>query len=76
MTRDAILGYAKDQHAFFIRLFENNRAVSQFFGLPCQYQDTEQAEKIMSLLYLKKAFWLSGSSLENILSGLEEIRAR
>lgn len=73
MRRDAILGYAQDQHIFFIRLFENNKAVSDSFGISCCADDQEQAEKVMSLLYLKKSFWLSGSSLENTLSGLNEL---
>lgn len=74
MKRDAVLGYAAEHNAFFIRLFENGHAVSQCFGIPCQDQSHEEADSIMSLLYVKKLFWLSGSALDQTIDGLHKLK--
>jgi hypothetical protein len=36
--RDAILGYADEQHAYFIRLIENNTVLGNCYGLFCEVQ--------------------------------------
>ena len=53
--RDAILGYADDQHAYYIRLIEDNIVLGSHYGLVCE-QNTDEAESIMTTLYLKKSF--------------------
>lgn len=73
MNRDAILGYTREENAFFIRLFEDDQAVSAFFGMYYDQKDEEEAEKIMSLLYVKKLFWLNGTALEDTLKGLDKL---
>lgn len=71
--RDAILGYADEQHAFFIRLIENNTVLGESYGLFCDNQNSEAAESIMTTLFLKKSFWLNGSEFNDIVKGLNPI---
>ncbi|WP_038342460.1 hypothetical protein [Acinetobacter sp. A47] len=71
--RDAILGYADEQHAYFIRLIENNTVLGNSYGLFCENPDSETAESIMTTLFLKKSFWLNGSEFNDIVKGLNPI---
>ncbi|EKU52196.1 MULTISPECIES: hypothetical protein [Acinetobacter] len=71
--RDAILGYADEQHAYFIRLIENNTVLGNSYGLFCESPDSENAEHIMTTLFLKKSFWLNGSEFNDIVKGLNPI---
>ena len=71
--RDAILGYADEQHAYFIRLIENNTVLGNSYGLFCESPDSESAESIMTTLFLKKSFWLNGSEFKDIVKGLNPI---
>ena len=72
-SRDAIIGYATDKQAFFIRLFENDQAISDFVGLYCQDQKSREAESIMLILSLKRSFWLNGWNSVDILNGLKPL---
>ncbi|ENW03792.1 MULTISPECIES: hypothetical protein [Acinetobacter] len=71
--RDAILGYADEQHAYFIRLIENNTVLGNCYGLFCESPDSEAAESIMTTLFLKKSFWLNGSEFQHIVQGLQPL---
>ena len=71
--RDAILGYADEQHAYFIRLIEDNIIVGKSYGLFCESPNSEAAESIMTTLFLKKSFWLNGSAFQDIVKGLNPI---
>ena len=71
--RDAILGYADEQHAYFIRLIENNTILGHSYGLFCESPDSEAAESIMTTLFLKKSFWLNGSEFQNVVQGLQPL---
>lgn len=71
--RDAILGYADEQHAYFIRLIENDTVLGNSYGLFCESPDSESAESIMTTLFLKKSFWLNGSEFNDIVKGLNPI---
>ena len=73
--RDAILGYADEQHAYYIRLIENNTVLGDSYGLTCQHPNSEAAESIMTTLFLKKSFWLNGSAFTDIIKGLELLQA-
>lgn len=69
--RDAVLGYANEQHAYYIRLIENDAVLGESYGLFCENQDSEAAESIMTTLFLKKSFWLNGSEYIDIVKGLQ-----
>lgn len=69
-SRDAIIGYATDKKAFFIRLFENDEAISEFVGIHCLDRKSPEAENIMLILYLKRSFWIDGWTSNDILDGL------
>ncbi len=71
--RDAILGYADEQHAYFIRLIEENNVLGNSYGLFCESPNSEAAESIMTTLFLKKSFWLNGSEFNDIVKGLNLI---
>ncbi|ENX41006.1 MULTISPECIES: hypothetical protein [unclassified Acinetobacter] len=71
--RDAILGYADEQHAYFIRLIENDTVLGNCYGLFCESPNSEAAESIMTTLFLKKSFWLNGSEFSDIVKGLNPI---
>ena len=71
--RDAILGYTDEQHAYFIRLIENNTILGYSYGLFCESPDSEAAESIMTTLFLKKSFWLNGSEFQNVVQGLQPL---
>ena len=71
--RDAILGYTDEQHAYFIRLIENNTILGQSYGLFCESPDSEAAESIMTTLFIKKSFWLNGSEFQNVVQGLQPL---
>ncbi|MDH0030162.1 MULTISPECIES: hypothetical protein [unclassified Acinetobacter] len=71
--RDAILGYADEKHAYFIRLIENNIVLGNSYGLFCESPNSEAAESIMTTLFLKKSFWLNGSEFNDIVKGLNPI---
>lgn len=73
--RDAILGYADDQHAYYIRLIENNSPLGESYGLPCAHPHSEESEQIMTTLFLKKSFWLNGSAFQDIIKGLQPIQS-
>lgn len=66
--RDAILGYAEQQHAYYIRFIEDHQVIGGSYTL---LSDAEDAEKIMTLLYLKKTFWLNGSTFQDVIKGLQ-----
>jgi hypothetical protein len=68
--RDAILGYADEQHAYFIRLIENNTVLGN--AMDC-FVKSEAAESIMTTLFLKKSFWLNGSEFQHIVQGLQPL---
>jgi hypothetical protein len=70
--RDAILGYADEQHAFFIRLIENNTVLGESYGLFCDNQNSEAAESIMTTLFLKNLFGSMALSLMILLKGLTQ----
>lgn len=72
IQRDAILGYADKQHAYFIQLIENNTNLGNSYGLICN-PHSDDAESIMTTLFLKKSFWLNGSAFTDIIKGLEPI---
>ena len=69
--RDAVLGYANKQHAYYIRLIENDAVLGESYGLFCENPDSEAAESIMTTLFLKKSFWLNGSEYIDIVKGLQ-----
>lgn len=69
--RDAVLGYANEQHAYYIRLIENDAVLGESYGLFCENPDSEAAESIMTTLFLKKSFWLNGSEYIDIVKGLQ-----
>ncbi len=74
--RDAILGYADEQHAYYIRLIENNSTLGEScYGLPCAHPNSEESEQIMTTLFLKKSFWLNGSAFHDIIKGLQPIQS-
>lgn len=74
--RDAILGYADDQHAYYIRLIENNAPLGEAcYGLTCDHPHSEESEKIMTTLFLKKSFWLNGSTFSDTIKGLQAIQS-
>jgi hypothetical protein len=49
--RDAVLGYANEQHAYYIRLIENDAVLGESYGLFCENPDSEAAESIMTTLF-------------------------
>jgi len=69
--RDAVLGYTNEQHAYYIRLIENDAVLGESYGLFCENPDSEAAESIMTTLFLKKSFWLNGSEYIDIVKGLQ-----
>jgi hypothetical protein len=69
--RDAVLGYANEQHAYYIRLIENDAVLGESYGLFCENPDSEPAESIITTLFLKKSFWLNGSEYIDIVKGLQ-----
>ncbi|GAA5014919.1 MULTISPECIES: hypothetical protein [Acinetobacter] len=71
--RDAILGYANEQHAYYIRFIENNTVLGNCYGLFCPDPESDDAENIMMTLFLKKSFWLNGSDFQNIVKGLQPL---
>ncbi|MEG0482660.1 hypothetical protein [Acinetobacter piscicola] len=71
--RDAILGYADEQHAYYIRLIEDNTVLGSQYGLFCENTNSDTAESIMTTLFLKKSFWLNGSAFNDIVKGLEPL---
>ena len=71
--RDAILGYADEQHAYYIRLIENNMELGESYGLVCPHPNSEAAESIVTTLFLKKSFWLNGSAFNDIIKGLQRL---
>lgn len=71
--RDAVLGYANEQHAYYIRLIENDAVLGESYGLFCENPDSEAAESIMMTLFLKKSFWLNGSEYLDIVKGLQPL---
>jgi len=71
--RDAILGYADEQHAYFIQLIENNTILGNSYGLICNNPHSDDADSIMTTLFLKKSFWLNGSAFTDVIKGLEAI---
>ncbi|OTG89236.1 hypothetical protein [Acinetobacter sp. ANC 3832] len=71
--RDAILGYADEQHAYYIRLIENDTVLGSNYGLPCANPNSDIAESIMTTLFLKKSFWLNGSEFTDIVKGLQPL---
>ena len=71
--RDAILGYSDDQHAYYIRLIENDTVLGSHYGLICEQSDSDIAESIMTTLFLKKSFWLNGSEFSDIVKGLQPL---
>ncbi|MFW2174566.1 hypothetical protein ACG95N_13705 [Acinetobacter guillouiae] len=71
--RDAILGYADEQHAYYIRLIEDNNVLGSQYGLFCENTNSDIAESIMTTLFLKKSFWLNGSEFSDIVKGLEPL---
>ena len=42
--RDAVLGYANEQHAYYIRLIENDAVLGESYGLFCENPESEAAE--------------------------------
>ncbi|NUG23984.1 hypothetical protein, partial [Acinetobacter lactucae] len=66
-----VLGYANEQHAYYIRLIENDAVLGESYGLFCENPDSEAAESIMTTLFLKKSFWLNGSEYLDIVKGLQ-----
>ncbi len=54
--RDAVLGYANEQHAYYIRLIENDAVLGESYGLFCENPDSEAAESIMTTLFFEKIF--------------------
>ncbi len=71
--RDAILGYANDQHAYYIRLIENDAILGTDYGLVCEQSNVDAADSIMTTLFLKKSFWLNGSDFSDIVKGLQAL---
>ena len=71
--RDAVLGYADEQHAYYIRLIEDNNVLDSQYGLFCENTNSDDAESIMTTLFLKKSFWLNGSAFNDIVKGLEPL---
>lgn len=71
--RDAVLGYADEQHAYYIRLIEDNNVMGSQYGLFCENTNSDDAESIMTTLFLKKSFWLNGSSFHDIVKGLQPL---
>ena len=71
--RDAILGYANDQHAYYIRLIENDVILGTDYGLACEQSNVDAADSIMTTLFLKKSFWLNGSDFSDIVKGLQAL---
>lgn len=71
--RDAILGYADDLHAYYIRFIEDNMVLGESYGLFCNHPENDEAEQIMTTLFLKKSFWINGSDFQDIVKGLQEI---
>ncbi|MBF6964618.1 hypothetical protein HN241_01275 [Acinetobacter baumannii] len=71
--RDAVLGYADEQHAYYIRLIENDAVLGESYGIFCENQESEAAESIMTTLFLKKSFWLNGSEFTDIVKGLHPL---
>ncbi len=71
--RDAVLGYANEQDAYYIRLIENDAVLGESYGLFCENPDSETAESIMTTLFLKKSFWLNGSEYLDIVKGLQPL---
>jgi hypothetical protein len=69
--RDAVLGYANEQHAYYIRLIENDAVLGESYGIFCENPESEAAESIMTTLFLKKSFWLNGSEYIDIVKGLQ-----
>ncbi len=69
--RDAILGYAKELHAYYIQFIENNTLLDTCYGLSCQ--NDEQAENVMTTLLMKKSFWIDGSAFQDIIKGLHPL---
>ena len=70
--RDAVLGYANEQHAYYIRLIENDAVLGESYGLFCENPDSEAAESIMTTLF-EKSFWLNGSEYLDIVKGLQPL---
>ncbi|HGH3200976.1 TPA: hypothetical protein ACJK0G_003523, partial [Acinetobacter baumannii] len=50
--RDAVLGYADEQHAYYIRLIENDAVLGESYGIFCENPESEAAESIMTTLFL------------------------
>ena len=71
--RDAVLGYANEQRADYMRLIENDAALGESYGLFCENPDSEAAESIITTLFLKKSFWLNGSEYLDIVKGLQPL---
>ena len=71
--RDAILGYSDDQHAYYIRLIENDTVLGSHYGLICEHSYGDEAESAMTTLFLKKSFWLNGSAFSDIVKGLQPL---
>ena len=72
LQRDAILGYADQQQAYYIRFIENHRVIGSYTTLKHSPQ-SDDAEHIMTLLYLKKTFWLNGSAFQDVIKGLQSL---
>jgi len=71
--RDAVLGYANEQHAYYIRLIENDAVLGESYGLFCENPDSEAAESIMTTLCVKNSFSLNGSEYLDIVKGLQPL---
>ena len=42
--RDAVLGYADEQHAYYIRLIENDAVLGESYGIFCENPESEAAQ--------------------------------
>ena len=72
--RDAILGYAQELQAYYIQLIENNTVIEHRYGFICDdTSNEEQVDQIMLTLFLKKSFWINGSTIQNTIKGLQAI---
>ncbi|MFT4020812.1 MAG: hypothetical protein QM666_04755 [Acinetobacter sp.] len=72
--RDAILGYADDQHAYYISLIEDEAVLGNRYGLFCESPESDTADSIMTTLFLKKSFWINGSEFDDIVCGLQPLQ--
>ncbi len=51
--RDAVLGYADEQHAYYIRLIENDAVLGESYGIFCENPESEAAEVVNFVAEIK-----------------------